>query len=85
MYQFFGNNAMVRNISRVEAAPIYSTDRFALSVQPLRDTTARPCGLGGRGEGGRRAESHRGRSGRSGREGRKRTCMHVLTSDRTIG
>ena len=52
MYQFFGNNAMVRNISRVEAAPIYSTERIALSVQPLRDTTARPCGLGGRGRGG---------------------------------
>ncbi len=72
MYQFFGNKAMVRNMSRVEAAPIYSTDMNAFSVQPLRDTTAGLCGLGGSG-GGRRAESHRGRSGRNGREGRKRT------------
>jgi len=24
MYQFLGNNAIVRNMSRVEAAPIYS-------------------------------------------------------------
>ena len=49
MYQFLGNNAMVRNISRVEAAPIYSTDR--MHCQSSCSVTQRP-GHAGCGEGG---------------------------------
>lgn len=44
MNQFFGNKAIVRNMSRVEAAPIYSAEaEMALSVCIVRMFVCFPC------------------------------------------
>lgn len=40
--QFFGNNATVRNMSRVEAAPIYSQNTSCQSVVSVVSCTATP-------------------------------------------